>query len=193
MKGSNSTILNDEIFGKHNGLNLAMAFSVLVAMGIDPNSAAKVLEEVQTPRRRQQILGSVNGTSVMVDIALHPTELKALREVFESSKRRVLLIFQPHRYSRYKLLFKDFVEELSLWSDVVITEIYPSDEPVEDTSSYPLYEEIGSRNKFFYSDKEKLFQDLPNIMNGYDIVLFAGLGSIGNWAEEFYTENSTKS
>jgi len=67
------------------------------------------------------------------------------------------------------------VEELSLWSDVVITEIYPSDEPVEDTSSYPLYEEIGSRNKFFYSDKEKLFQDLPNIMNGYDIVLFAGL------------------
>jgi len=88
---------------------------------------------------------------------------------------------------------KDFVEELSLWSDVVITEIYPSDEPVEDTSSYPLYEEIGSRNKFFYSDKEKLFQDLPNILNGYDIVLFAGLGSIGNWAEEFYTENSTKS
>lgn len=191
-EGKQFTILNDKIFGKHNGLNLAMAFSVLVAMGINPNSAAKVLEEVQTPRRRQQILGSVNGTSVMVDIALHPTELKALREVFESSKRRVLLIFQPHRYSRYKLLFKEFVEELSLWSDVVITEIYPSDEPVEDTSSYPLYEEIGSRNKFFYSDKEKLFQDLPNIMNGYDIVLFAGLGSIGNWAEEFYTENSTK-
>jgi len=55
--------------------------------------------------------------------------------VFESRKRRGLIICQPQRYSRYKLLFKDFVEELSLWSDVVNTEIYTSDEPVEETSS----------------------------------------------------------
>jgi len=191
--GKSYTILNNKIFGKHNGLNLAMAFSSLIVMGVKPDAAAEVLEQVETPRRRQQILGTINDTAVMVDIALHPTELKALREVFESGKQRVLLVFQPHRYSRYKLLFKEFVQELSHWDDVVITEIYRSDEPPEDTSSYPLFTEISSRNKYFYPDKEKLFQDLPSIMNGYDIVLFAGLGSIGNWAEEFFIENSSKS
>jgi UDP-N-acetylmuramate--alanine ligase len=189
--GSNRfSILNKKIFGKQNGWNLGMAFAAMVLSGVDPKMAAEALENVETPRRRQQILGKVGRTSIMVDIALHPTELRVLRDTFDHSGARVLLVFQPHRYSRYKLLFEQFAEELSNWNDVVVTEIYKSDEPEENVSSYPLYQKITSKNKFFYPNKETLFAKLPDILPNYDVVLFAGLGSIGNWAEEFFSKLS---
>ncbi|WP_018963123.1 UDP-N-acetylmuramate--L-alanine ligase [Coprothermobacter platensis] len=183
------TILNNKIFGEHNGWNLGMAFSAMVMAGADPKRAADALQNVETPRRRQQILGTLGKTEIMVDIALHPTEFRALREVFEKNNMNVLLVFQPHRYSRYKLLFSDFVEELSKWPHVVITEIYPSDEPHEDISSYGMYEDVVTQEKYFIPDKEELFQFLPKILSNFDVVLFAGLGNIGNWAEDFFSIN----
>ncbi|NPV88713.1 UDP-N-acetylmuramate--L-alanine ligase [Coprothermobacteraceae bacterium] len=184
-QGREYVIVNRHVVGVHNGWNLGAAFAALVSAGINPQDAAAALEEVEAPQRRQQVIGMCSGTLIMDDYAHHPNELKALRHVFEGTDKRVLLVFQPHRYTRYKLLFEHFAEELSQWPSVALTEIYRADEPEEQTSSYTLFQQLKSKHVWFTPTKEDVLQLVRREIENYDVVLFAGAGSISRWAHEF--------
>ncbi len=119
--------------GEHNAINAAGAFAVLVGLGFDP---AKSLEGIATFRgteRRFELHGTNRGVSVYDDFAHHPTEvaaaLNAARAVVGPGK--LITVFQPHLYSRTKLMHREFAEALALSDQVVVMDIYAAREDPE--------------------------------------------------------------
>lgn len=130
----------DEVFsgeltipGEHNAINAAGAFAVLVGLGFEP---AKSLEAIMTFRgteRRFELHGEKRGVRVYDDFAHHPTEvsaaLKAARAVVGTGK--LITVFQPHLYSRTRLMHKEFADALAASDDVVVLDIYAAREDPE--------------------------------------------------------------
>ena len=119
--------------GEHNAVNAAGAFAVLVGLGFDP---AKSLEAIATfggTERRFELHGERRGVKVYDDFAHHPTEvaaaIKAARAVVGQGK--IVTVFQPHLYSRTRLMAKEFAEALAASDEVVVLDIYAAREDPE--------------------------------------------------------------
>ena len=94
-----------------------------------------------------ELKGTVNGITFVDDYAHHPTEIKSSYEALKTSfpERRVVVLFQPHRFSRTNLLWKEFVEVLKEIENLYICDIYPAGEkPIEGVNSRKLAEECGA-------------------------------------------------
>ncbi len=169
--------------GIHNIYNALASVSVALELGIDFNIIKKALEEFKNAERRLEFKGMVNDNPVYDDYGHHPTEVKAviktLREIYENKK--IALVFQPHRYSRVKLLFEEFEEALKTPDICFLTEIYPAGEdPVKEISSEALAKKC---NAFFFKNKENIFRELALLKDS--VIIFMGAGNITKWCEEF--------
>ncbi len=169
--------------GIHNIYNALASISVSLELGIGFPLIRQALEEFRNAERRLELKGFVNGNPVYDDYGHHPTEIEAviktLREIYP--ERKIVLVFQPHRYTRVKLLFRDFARVLKLPDECFITEIYPAgEEAIEGVSGYALSKECG---RYFCKDKEELLEILHNVKDA--VILFMGAGSITKWCEEF--------
>ena len=174
------------VAGKHNVYNALACIAVSLKMDISVDTIKRALENFRNAERRLELKGYFNGAPVYDDYGHHPTEIKAviraLREMYP--QKRLLLIFQPHRYSRTYYLFDEFVEVLRLADVCFITEIYPAGEDnLYGVSGRDLAEKAGCE---FFEDKEKLFSTLVSSVKDTDVVVFMGAGSISRWCEEFY-------
>ena len=132
--------------GIHNQMNAAAAFAVADALNIDPKIIKKSLAEFQGTWRRLEKRGkSKEGTIIYDDYAHHPTEIKAsiqaLRELYP--KKNIIILFQPHLYSRTKALFGDFVLSFAGVDRILLLPIYFAREKAdENVSSYKLAQAI---------------------------------------------------
>jgi len=170
-----------KIPGEHNKSNASMALAVAHILGISKKSAEKSLEDFSGTWRRFEYKGDTKkGVVVYDDYGHHPTEIKAsikcAREMFPNKK--ITIVFQPHLYSRTKLLLNDFVEVLKKADSVVLAPIYAAREPHDITvSSEILKEKIGKKAKSF-----PCFQDIENhlidSLSKDDILITMGAGDI---------------
>ena len=119
--------------GEHNAVNAAGALAVLVGLGFDPAASLEAIESFGGTERRFELHGTRRGVAVYDDFAHHPTEvaaaIKAARAVVGSGK--IITVFQPHLYSRTRLMAKEFAEALSASDEVVVLDIYAAREDPE--------------------------------------------------------------
>lgn len=119
--------------GEHNAINACGAFAVLVGLGFDPESAIRGITAFRGTERRFQLHGEQRGVRVYDDFAHHPTEvaaaLKAARAVVGAG--RLVTVFQPHLYSRTRMMHDQFAEALAASDEVVVLDIYAAREDPE--------------------------------------------------------------
>lgn len=176
--------------GIHNVLNALACISIADEIGIEFETIKEGLELFEGVQRRFTIKGSENGITVIDDYGHHPEEikatLKAVRGCYKQS--RIVVIFQPHRYSRTKLLFEQFCNAFNYCDLLFVTEIYPAGEdPIEGVSGRKLSEGIklhGHRNVVYIEKQEEIATEVIKLLREGDIVLTLGAGDIWKQGEE---------
>jgi len=181
--------------GRHNVLNALAAIAVGTEIGIADRSILKALAEFHGVGRRFQSYGEValggGGSFTLVDdYAHHPAEMTATLEAARGAfpGRRVVLAFQPHRYTRTRDLFEDFVKVLSTADALVLAEVYPAGEaPIIAADGRSLARAVrvaGKVEPVFVEDIAALPQAILRVARSGDVVVTMGAGSIGNVAAQ---------
>ncbi len=182
--------------GDHNVRNALGAIAIAWELGVDIATVVPCLDRFEGIGRRFAEVGELNiaGTpraSVIVveDYGHHPTELAATFNAAQVGwpDHRLVVVFQPHRYSRTMALFDEFTQVLSECDVLVLTEIYAGGElPVDGVDSSALCHSIRARGKvdpILISDVFSIPAQLPAILEDGDLVLLLGAGSIGQVAQ----------
>lgn len=180
--------------GVHNVQNALGAIAIAWELGLDLPSIVESLQSFEGIGRRFADVGcfAVPDGEVMVveDYGHHPSELQATISAAREGwpEKRIVAVFQPHRYSRTRDLFDDFSQVLASSDIVVLTDIYPAgEEPVDGVDSGALCQSIRARgrvNPILISDVNDLSAELPALLEDGDLVLLLGAGSIGSIAQE---------
>lgn len=181
--------------GIHNVSNSLAAIAVGMELEIPFDQIARGLDKFKGIERRFQILKKGAGAMVVTDYAHHPTELAATMKAARDGwpERRLIVIHQPHRYTRLKGLFKEFVKVLSDADRVVLMPVYAaSEKPIPGVSSKRLIAALKLKNK----DKKiehaenyaQVKKALQRHLNQNDMILFLGAGDIWKVAKTFAKE-----
>ena len=178
--------------GRHNVLNALATIGIAHELGVSEAAIARALTAFAGIGRRFQINGRValdGGDVILVDdYAHHPREIAATVAAARASwpERRLVVVFQPHRYTRTHDLMDDFCAVLSGLDTLIVTEVYPAGErPISGADGRALCRAIRARGKvdpIFLEDVNTLSQALADVLHGNDVLLTMGAGSIGNVA-----------
>lgn len=175
--------------GRHNVLNALAAIGVAVECGASVDAIQSGLANFEGVGRRFQRYGEVSissgSFSLVDDYGHHPAEmaatLEAVRGAFPS--RRLVLVFQPHRFSRTRDLFEDFIKVLSLTDALILTDVYAAGEaPIVAADSRALARAIrvlGQIEPVFVEDVQMLPESILALTQDGDVVITMGAGSIG--------------
>jgi len=169
--------------GRHNVCNALAAVGVGLELNVQFKTIKKALAEFKGVHRRFEIRGTKKSITWVDDYAHHPTEIKmTLKAAKESAKGRVVALFQPHRYTRTRDLFKEFMSVFNEADVLIITDIYAAGEKeIEGVNSQKLYQSIkeyGHKDVTFFpklSDAEKF---LKNNLKKNDLFLTMGAGNV---------------
>jgi UDP-N-acetylmuramate--alanine ligase len=169
--------------GPHNVHNALGVIALAVELGIPFEKIAASLRKFEHARRRFEIKYESERFLLVDDYAHHPTEIRAtLKTARATGRKRVLAMFQPHRYSRTKALRTWFGSAFNDAHCVVVTDIYPASEPpIPDVSGQTIVDEIvkcGHRAASYQPRFERVHCDIGNALRGGDIVLSLGAGNI---------------
>jgi UDP-N-acetylmuramate--alanine ligase len=180
--------------GVHNVRNALAAIAVGVELGVSNQVMQSALGEFAGIDRRFQLMGTVNTHAGVVtfvdDYGHHPTEVAATvaaaREAWP--KRRLVVVFQPHRYSRTRDLLDDFAAVLSDADRLILAPVYPAGEaPLAGADSRAIARAIRSRGQvepIVLDGLDELCNVLADVIQAHDVVLTLGAGSIGSVAPE---------
>jgi UDP-N-acetylmuramate--alanine ligase len=176
--------------GRHHALNALAAIAVADDLGIPWRLAAHALEEFGGIHRRFEVRGEERDILVVDDYGHHPEEIRAtLRAAREGFDRRLVVAFQPHRYTRTRDLFDDFLSAFDDADLLVLTEIYPAGErPIAGVSGEALFQALERRGHLdvrFVKSRERVPDTLLDLVRGGDLVLVLGAGDISRAADEF--------
>jgi UDP-N-acetylmuramate--alanine ligase len=175
--------------GRHNLLNALGAVAVAEQLGVEFPRVVSALEEFQGAQRRFQRHGEYDGVLVIDDYGHHPTEIAAVLAAARSALgRRVIVAFQPHRYTRTAQLMQAFGPAMREADEIVLTDIYAaSEEPIEGITIEALADAIrqGSGRPVHMAKRlEEVVPALIGIAKPGDAVITLGAGSIGNVAAQ---------
>ncbi|NLM25875.1 MAG: UDP-N-acetylmuramate--L-alanine ligase [Firmicutes bacterium] len=175
--------------GRYNTNNALAAIAACDWAGLSPEQIAKHLKTFTGAQRRFQIIGEKNGIIIVDDYAHHPTEIAAtLQAAREGWNRRVIAVFQPHRFSRTHFLLDEFSKAFKDADLVVLTDIYapPPEQPIPGVSSAVLAEMIRQQGKAVYliSNRQDIARHLAQIVKPNDLVITMGAGPIWQTALE---------
>ncbi|MDF2940098.1 MAG: UDP-N-acetylmuramate/alanine ligase [Gammaproteobacteria bacterium] len=188
-KSDKAFTVNLNLAGKHNALNATAAIAVAFDCDISVESICKTLQSFSGIGRRCQVYGQItldNGNKVTLvdDYGHHPREVSVTYEALKNAwpGRRVVLAYQPHRYSRTEELFEDFANVLSGADALVMLEVYPAgEEPIPGADSKALCRAIRSRGKVepvYVENLDAALELLPNILQDGDILVSQGAGDV---------------
>lgn len=180
--------------GNHNVLNATAAIAVATDEGIDDEAIQRGLEKFAGVGRRFQVYGEFdveNGSVLLVDdYGHHPTEVEATISAARQAwpDRRLVMIYQPHRYTRTKDLYEDFVRVLSTVDSLLLLEVYSAGEdPIPGADGRSLSRSIRGRgliDPVFVEKIESVAEVLKSIVRPGDVVLTQGAGNVGGIAAE---------
>jgi UDP-N-acetylmuramate--alanine ligase len=175
--------------GIHNVYNALATVATAFELDIPFQVIQETLSEFSGIQRRFQIKGEKKGVLVVDDYGHHPVEIMAtLKAARAGWKRRIVAVFQPHRYTRTQALFQDFLTAFYDANVLLLTEIYPAGEDrIEGVEAKALYEgmrEHGHKDVAFIADKKKIVDHLLQIVTPGDLVITLGAGDIWQVSEE---------
>jgi len=178
--------------GRHNVLNALAAVSVALELGVDVKSCKRALLRFAGIGRRAQSHGQLHfdkgSAELLDDYGHHPTEVTATLQAVKGGwpDRRLVVVFQPHRYTRTRDLFEDFTEALSSADVLLLSEVYAAgEEPINGADGRALARAIRNRgavDPVFVEGIADVPQALERIIENDDIVLTLGAGSVGSLA-----------
>ena len=182
-------IFNLGVPGEHNVLNSMAAILTALDIGLAPDIIRTSICAYKGAERRFQEKACIDDIMVIDDYAHHPTEITATLKVALNMKRkRLISIFQPHRFTRTKFLKKEFAHSFISTDYLILTDIYPANEkPIFGITSMCIYDEALKIKKMNvnYIAKEKLLEYLADFAKPGDTLLFLGAGDIGRLSGEF--------
>lgn len=175
--------------GVHNINNSLAAIGVARELGIEVETIRKALKEFSGVQRRFTIKGEVGGIIVVDDYGHHPTEVRAtLAAAAAGMERRVVVVFQPHRYSRTQHLLEEFFTAFNQADKLIITEIYAAGEkPIPGISGQALYEGIrkhGHKDVTFLPEKESIADHMAGVLKKGDLMITLGAGDVWKIGEQ---------
>ncbi len=179
--------------GRHNVKNALAAICVALKLEIPLPDIAQALENFSGVHRRLEKKGEKHGITVYDDYGHHPTEIKATLSALRHAypKRRIITVFQPHRYTRTKFLAQHFGRAFNSSDVVIITKIYPASEPpIPGVTAQLIVDAIKKSNKtqsceVFYKENFKdITEFLQNNIKPNDIIITLGAGNIWQVGED---------
>jgi UDP-N-acetylmuramate--alanine ligase len=180
------------VYGRHNVLNSLAAAGVARWLGHQAYEAASTLQDFGGVRRRFQLKGEQAEVRVVDDYAHHPTELSATLAAARSTMPgygRVIAVFQPHRYSRTRALYREFGAAFSSADAVLVTEVYSAGEmPQPGVNGKLIVDAIcetrGHPEVFYIPQQDAIPAVLQNVLRRGDLVLTLGAGDISKAGED---------
>ena len=168
--------------GNHNVQNSLSVIAVAKELGLDSNTIKEGFRSFKGIGRRFEKIDDINGILIMDDYGHHPTEIRATLDALKNFGRRLVVIFQPHRYSRTQLLCDEFGQSFSNADVLFLADIYPAGEaPIEGVSSDSIAESIFKHEKRKVESVSR-FEDICDkvfsIAKSGDIIITLGAGDI---------------
>ena len=180
-----------KVAGYHNILNALAAIAAARELGISFMEIIKILETFQGVHRRMEIVANLDDKILILDdYAHHPTEIKATLSALRTSwqDRRIIAVFQPHRYSRTKLLAEKFGKAFFDADCVIINDIYSANEsPISGISGETIFKEVKKSNHRqikYLPSKDDILSYLSKIVQPGDIIITMGAGDIWTAGQE---------
>jgi UDP-N-acetylmuramate--alanine ligase len=180
--------------GRHYVLNSLAAVAVAVELGIDFAAYSREFSELWSVGRRFEVKGERGGVLVMDDYAHHPTEIRATLDGVRQSfpERRVVVLFQPHRYTRTRDLAEKFATAFYGADVVLMSDIYPAGErPIPGVSAEGLAREAGThghKDVSYVGDLEAAYRRLREVVRPNDVVVTMGAGDVWRLGPRWLTE-----
>lgn len=189
-KGQAITRLRIPIPGIHNLSNITAAIAACRIIKIDINCILKNIQFLQLPKKRFDLRGEILGRKIIDDYAHHPNEIKAtinLARLYMKRRNtdinRLVVVFQPHRYSRIKKFLNEFIKELSKADYIIITNIFSAGEvKLNNINSQYIANKIYKINKNikFINSNYEIAENFLDITNKGDLILNMGAGDCHN-------------
>ncbi len=174
--------------GYHNVLNATASIIASKLVGVNNILINKALNSYIGVKRRFSYLGKKNKAFIYDDYAHHPTEISATLDAAKNLNNNIVVVFQPHRYSRTKILLNEFIIVLSKIPNLIILDTYSAGEKlIKGSTSKDIYLKISKKNKNVIHLKNLNY--LEKILIKYTItnntIIFMGAGSISNIAKKY--------
>jgi UDP-N-acetylmuramate--alanine ligase len=196
-KGGELGRLRLRVPGAHNILNSLAALAVGLDLDIPANVILEALEGYAGTGRRFELRATVRDIMVIEDYAHHPSEIRATLDAARDGwPRRLVCVFQPHRYTRLAKLMSRFATAFNQADVLVLTEIYPAgEEPMPGVTGKALYEETlgsGHRKVLFEPDQKKIPGLLRSVLEPGDMLLVLGAGNVNRIIPDIVATLETK-
>lgn len=181
--GTSYTNIEVPLIGRHNALNTAAVFVMALMLGASETKIRKALLTFAGVKRRADLIGNASGVRFYDDYGHHPTEVEATIGAFKQSfpDRRLVTIFQPHRYTRTRDCFNAFTDAFNASDVLILTDLYAAgEEPIEGISSEALFRRIieEKSSQTYYIRKDALQNFLSHFLQDGDVVLTMGAGDV---------------
>ncbi len=176
--------------GIHNVYNALAAVCVGFELELSFEKIQTGLQGYAGVQRRMQQKGEIGGITIVDDYGHHPTEIRATLEAIKQAwpKKRLVVLFQPHRYSRTKALFKEFQTCFHKADYLVMSDIYAaSEEPIPGVTGESLLAATkihGQRHTHYIGDLDKMAEEIMPVLQQGDLVLTLGAGNVVKVGEE---------
>jgi len=170
--------------GEHNVLNAVQAIAAARIAGASIPAVQKGCELFKGVDRRFQFLGKFRGADIIDDYAHHPREIEATLQTAKALGKRIITVFQPHRYTRTEKLFDEFTDVLGKSGELILTDIYSAGEMSGDVTGETLYKSVRETNDkvIYIKDLNNISEKLKEMVSPESIILFLGAGTISNLA-----------
>ena len=177
--------------GLHNIYNATASIIAGLLVGIKNSFIKDALKNYIGVKRRFTHLGKVNLANIYDDYAHHPTEIDATLLGAKQINKNIIVVFQPHRYSRTKVLFNDFIKTLSKINKLYLLDTYSAGEKIlKGFETKNIFIELKKKNrKVEYMSNKNLNSIIYNETKKNNIIIFMGAGSISKIAHNFIKIN----
>lgn len=189
FQGNNYLNIELPMIGEHNVLNAAAVFGLCLTLGIDENLIRKGMASFAGVKRRAEKIGEHQNIQIFDDYAHHPTEVSCLLKSFRKAfpKRKIIALFQPHRYSRLLPFKEEFARSFANADEVWLTDVYCAGESFSGELSLEAYaDQIAKYSKtksYYVSEKERL-DFFTKKIRPFDVLITVGAGDITSFGKE---------
>ncbi|MBP5372823.1 MAG: UDP-N-acetylmuramate--L-alanine ligase [Clostridia bacterium] len=169
--------VNTRLKGEHNVYNVLAAVAAADKLNIGKDIIQQGLQAFKGVLRRDEYLGNFYGAETYADYAHHPKEIKKYIDTYKNRYKKIHVVFQPHTYSRTRILFNDFIEAFKNADNIYIFKTFPARESFNVAgSALRLAESIP--DAIYYDDFDFLLKDLAEKLKNDDVLLVIGAGDI---------------
>lgn len=181
FEGKRYTDIQIALTGRHNVLNACAVFILCLALHVPEATIRKAFSSFQGVKRRMEKKGQASSITIYDDYAHHPTEIRASLQALRAAihERRLVTLYQPHRYSRMQYTMHEFHAAFDAADLVIVTDLYTAGEtPIAGVTTEKIIEEIKKSNKahVVYIPRNALVDGLQAILEPHDVLITLGAG-----------------